>query len=112
MRPTWSAAMARLEYDAWSAVEAGRDGVAVPAQVGEDHGVPVGELRCDPVPHDVGLRIAVQQQDRRAVTTHLGVDARPVDVDVVVFEVLEHGTCLPPQTRQRTARDAPRTVPG
>jgi hypothetical protein len=30
------------------------------------------------------------------------VDACPVDVDVMVFPVLEHGTCLPPRTRQRT----------
>ena len=74
----------------------------------------VDEPRCDAVPHDVGLGVAVQQQNRRAVTTHLGVDARPVDVDVMVFPSLEHGTCLPPPTRKRTARDAPRTrtVPG
>ena len=87
--------------------------VAVPTQVGEDHRVPVGEPRRDAVPHDVGLRVAVQQQDRRAVTTHLGVDARPVDVDVMVFPVLEHGTCLPPpdekEDRSRRAADADRT---
>jgi hypothetical protein len=41
--------------------------VAVAAKVGEDYGVMFGEYRRDVMPHDVGLRVAVQQQYRAAV---------------------------------------------
>ena len=39
--------------------------VAVSAEIGHDHGVLGGELRRHESPRDVGLRRAVQQQDRR-----------------------------------------------
>ena len=40
--------------------------VAVAAEVGEDDGVVFGEDGGDVMPHDVGLRVAVEQQDRAA----------------------------------------------
>jgi len=53
--------------------------VAVPAQVGQDDRVILGEDRGDMVPHHVGLRVAVQQQHRRAalVAAHQRVDSDP-----------------------------------
>jgi hypothetical protein len=49
-------------------VAAARGLAAVPvaAQVGEDHGVVFGEDGGDVMPHDMGLRVAVQQQHRAA----------------------------------------------
>ena len=38
--------------------------VAIAAQVGEDHGVGLGQARGDVVPDGVGLGVAVQQQGR------------------------------------------------
>ena len=88
--PTWSSAIARFEYDAWSAVEAGRDESPYPRRSASDDGELLGQPRRDPVPHHVGLRIAVQQQHRWTVTADRGVDTRSVDVDVMDFEGLEH----------------------
>jgi hypothetical protein len=53
--------------------------VAIAAQVGEDDRMILGEDRGDVVPHDVGLRVAVQQQDGRAalVASHQCVDSDP-----------------------------------
>lgn len=69
--------------------------VAVPTQVGKDDRVPVSQFRRHPVPHHMTLRVAVQQQNRRPVAAHGGVDARLVDVDVRAFKALELGSCLP-----------------
>jgi len=52
---------------------------AVAAQVGGHDGVSLGEDRCDPVPHEVRLRDAVQQQDGRAGPAAAAVDAGDVD---------------------------------
>ena len=53
--------------------------VAVTAQVGEDDHVVLGQDGGDVVPHDVGLRVAVQQQDggARFVAAYQGVDPYP-----------------------------------
>jgi hypothetical protein len=53
--------------------------VAVTTQVGEDNRMILGEDRGDVMPHDVGLRVAVQQQDGRAavVAAHQRVDSHP-----------------------------------
>jgi hypothetical protein len=53
--------------------------VAVTAQVGQDDRMILGENRGDVVPHDVGLRVAVQQQHGRAalVAAHQRVDSYP-----------------------------------
>ena len=64
--------------------------VAVATEVGGHDRVVLRERRRDEVPHDMGLGIAVQQQDGRAGTTYGSVDAGPVDVEVVVLEALEH----------------------
>ena len=48
--------------------------VAVAAQVGRHHGVLARELRGDLVPHRVGLREPVQQQDRWSGAAVHGVD--------------------------------------
>ena len=38
---------------------------AIAAQIRADDGEPPGQLRCDQVPHRMGLRVAMQQQQRR-----------------------------------------------
>jgi hypothetical protein len=47
--------------------------VAVAAQVGADHGEPLGQRWRNRVPGDMGLRVAVQQDHRRAVAGHGGL---------------------------------------
>ena len=44
-----------------------RAGPAIAAQIHEDDGKALRELRRNPVPFDMGLRIAVQQQQRRSL---------------------------------------------
>jgi hypothetical protein len=53
--------------------------VAVTAQVGQDDRMILGENRGDVMPHDVGLRVAVQQQHGRAalIAAHQRVDSYP-----------------------------------
>ena len=69
----------------------GTVGVAVAAQVGRDDGVLPRQLRGDAVPHDVALREAVQQQDRRALAAADGVDphARTVAIGHDDVDLLE-----------------------
>ena len=52
--------------------------VAVAAQVGEDYGVMFGEDGGDVMPHDVGLRVTVEQQYRAAVAAGESVDPHSV----------------------------------
>ena len=52
--------------------------VAVAAQVGRDDREVLGEPRRDLVPHDVGQRVAVQQQQRRPVAAVAQVDGDPL----------------------------------
>jgi len=49
--------------------------VAVAAQVGQDHGMVFGEYWGHVMPHDVGLRVAVQQQHGTAAAADQRVDA-------------------------------------
>jgi len=63
---------------------------AIAAQVGHDHREVGGQGRSDLVPHDVRLRIAVQQQQRRPVARPAQVDARLAGVDVEGLEAVEH----------------------
>ena len=69
--------------------------VAIAPEIGGDHGEPLGEPGCDLVPDDVGLGIAVQQQQRRTGAAVNGVDRRPAGVDVDRGESLEHVAPLP-----------------
>ena len=64
--------------------------VAVATQVGGDDSVVLSERGRDLVPHDVGLRIAVQQQQRRAVALDYQVDGNTVDRDAFGLETLKH----------------------
>jgi hypothetical protein len=48
------------------------------------------QLAGHPVPHDVGLRIAVQQQHRRPAAAAAQVDHRLPRVDVLGLEAREH----------------------
>ena len=52
--------------------------VAVAAQVGEDYGVVFGEDGGDVMPHDVGLRVTVEEQYRGAGAAGEGVDSYSV----------------------------------
>jgi hypothetical protein len=63
---------------------------AVAAQVGGDDREPLSERGGHPVPHEVGLRDAVQQQDRRPVATQPAMDRGAAHGDVELLEPLEH----------------------
>jgi len=49
-------------------VSEGLGTVAVSPQIGGNHRKPLCQPRCHQVPHRVGLRIAVEEQDRGAIT--------------------------------------------
>ncbi len=68
----------------------GLGAVAVAAQVGGDHGEGSGEARRHPVPHDVGLREAVEQEKGRARAAGHQVDGGVRQADLPVRESLEH----------------------
>ena len=72
-----SAAIARFEYAACVASLVGLRRVAVAAQVAaHDRVIARASARRDPVPHRVRLRIAVQQQERRAAAADDAMDFR------------------------------------
>lgn len=75
----------------------GRGGFSVAAQVRDDHAVVPREGRTQAVPHGVGLREAVQQQERLAPPGGPHVDGGPGDRDAVGLEVLEHGPLCAPR---------------
>jgi len=60
--------------------------VTVATEVGHDHRVVLGELGRDDVPGHVGLRRAVDEQQRRAVATAYHVDGGARRLNLVVFE--------------------------
>jgi hypothetical protein len=68
-----------------------RAAVAEAAEVGGDHGEALGEPRRHPMPHEMRLGDAVQQQDRRTVAAPAPVDRRTGGGDVERFETIEHG---------------------
>ena len=84
-------------------------GAAVAAQVGRDHGEPLGQAGRDPVPHGRGLRVAVQQQQRRPRRRGAG-GSRPFGGHRPGAEPLEqrHGG----QPTRRPRRPRPRPAPG
>ena len=63
--------------------------IAVAAQVAADDGEALGEARRDPVPHRVRLRIAVQQQERRAAAADDAVDLRAGGRDLAASGIPE-----------------------
>ncbi len=62
---------------------------AIAAQVGTDYGEAAGEQRRDVAPHQVRLREAVQQQDRRARAEAAHMDARFGRLHFKRVEILE-----------------------
>src|SRR5471030_2218857 len=60
--------------------------VAVSAEVHQHHCVPFGKLRRDPVPLDVRLRVAVNEQQRRTVAAAQRVDRRAGGLDHAPLE--------------------------
>ena len=65
--------------------------VAVAAQVGADDGEALGQRRRHAVPHGVGLRIAVQEQERRPRAADPRPDRGLARCDVAHLETVEHG---------------------
>ena len=57
--------------------------VAIAAQVGRDHGEALGQARRNLVPGEVGLRMAVQQQERRPAPARGEMNARARGLNVV-----------------------------
>ncbi len=70
---------------------AGRPGGgAVAAQVHRDDVEVLRELVGDFVPDEVGLRVAVQEEERRALATGAAGDAHLVEVDREFLVLREH----------------------
>src|SRR3984893_18061408 len=78
----------------------GADAVAVAAQIGGDDVKPFGETAGELVPGDMGQRIAVQQQQRRAVATVPQMDAGAAGGDLRPRKPYEH-SALPTVRRPR-----------
>ena len=78
--------------------------VAVAAQVGRDHGEPLGQGRGHPVPAGVRLRVAVQQQQRGPGAAGLVGDRRLADVLGALAEALDHGGETTPAWRPPLSR--------
>ncbi len=64
--------------------------VAVATQVSGDHGEFRRQLLGDLVPDDVGLRVAVQQQQRRATAADAIADGEAIDLALLFLETSEH----------------------
>ncbi len=86
--------------------------VAVPAQIGGDDGEVAGEGRDDFVPHEMGLRDPVQQQERRAAAAVPDVDRRLAGIDRREREPFEHRASFPSRsakdTREGTGQETQR----
>ena len=63
---------------------------AIPAKVGDDDGEVLRQFRCDAVPNQMRLRIAVQQQQRRATAADERVDIDAVGVNTSLGKFIEH----------------------
>src|SRR3546814_15485386 len=62
----------------------------IAAQVGYDQGEGLRKARRDPVPHDMGLGIAVQEQERWSLAALAEVDLRLAYGDPPIRKSLEH----------------------
>jgi hypothetical protein len=58
-------------------------GIAIASQVRDHDGVVEGESRADLVPGDMGLRVTVQQQERRAVSFSEDANGSPAGLYVL-----------------------------
>jgi hypothetical protein len=68
----------------------GSEGGPVSGEVGRDDGEPLTEQVGGGVPHEMRLRIAVQQQDRGAAAPDAGKYGPPLGRQMVLGEALEH----------------------
>ena len=68
--------------------------VAVAAQVGQHHGEALGQARRNLVPHDVGLGVAVEQQQRRPGARLPDVDLGARGRNAGPVEAVEHGNVI------------------
>ena len=100
---------------AWHRPQAGR--IAVAAQVHRDDAEALGERRRDPVPHRRGLRMAVQQQQRRAGAAAARMQLDAGMAEAVRREAFEHAAdyalaalALAAALRSRTTIATPTTV--
>jgi hypothetical protein len=75
--------------------------VAVAREVGGHHGVAFGEQGRDRMPHQLGLGIAVQEQDRRAAPADLRADRPARGGDVLVLEAGERPSAVEGATQGR-----------
>ena len=78
--------------------------VAVAAQIGRHHREVARQARRHLVPHHVGLRMAVQQQERRPAAAMAHADRRLAGVDHRELEAGEHGAARKedPRAKART----------
>ena len=67
----------------------GLEGACIAAQVRADHGEAAGQSRRHLVPHDVALRVAVQQKERRPRAAHADPKRTGADRDRAEFESVE-----------------------
>ena len=74
---------------------------AIAAQIGRNDGKALGELRDDPVPHHMRLRVAVEEQKPRAASADAGTDRGFRRHDIVHLEPVKHRRA--PQARPRGA---------
>src|SRR6266446_1596427 len=76
----------------------GADAIAVAAQIRRDDMKALGETAGDLVPRDMGQRVAVQQQQRRAVAAMSQMDAGAARGDLRPSKAFEHSAlrrCTP-----------------
>jgi len=73
-----------------TASSVGADTVAIATQIRGDDVEALGRQRRDLVPEDMGQRIAVQQQKRRAVAAMTQMDPRAAPRDLGTGEPFEH----------------------
>ena len=82
----------------------GQRAVAIAAQIGEHHVIALGEPRRDAVPQHVIVRIAVQQQHRRAGAAMAQADDGALGADVEMLEAREQRRDLGAAPAGRIAR--------
>ena len=64
--------------------------VTIPTQIGCNYGELFSQTRSNFVPHQVGLRIAMQQQQRKTISSFNKMDSSPTCVDLSLLKAIEH----------------------
>src|SRR5207237_1055192 len=73
--------------------------VAIAAQVGCHHGEILSKTRSNFMPHHMGLRIAMQQQQRETISLFDQANSCPTGIDLSLLKALEHTYAPNRQTR-------------